>query len=680
MEFKIRDSGFEIQDSRFRIRDSGFKIQDASGAKQHPPDGSGQSLLRSIGAVKRGFNLLVFGLLFSVAFSASTAFAGLTEGYVGGHWLINPPRNEIVYLTFKGAERRITSIGGFADNFSLAFHPRKNYGWATNHSVFGGLVKLLPDERDIVPIDGFENPIALGLSLSDESLWVLEEEVVHLDSAGNVLARFGGLPSPLTLDASPLDSSVWVGCKNHLIKLSQTGKKLVQIETASPVHALSADLRDGGCWAAMTVPDSPSPLIKFSATGQELLRVPFQNISAVATASASGGCWVVDGDRVVLVTADGVKSDVILGYHQVTSLSRNLSDGTFWVTDQGGERLSKVPQDENEAVLAVLGLKERSDNNLKAARHVPIRLVRGVLSPDPEPDETEEIEIPSPDAVEPPDEIEPPEETEEVPEAIEETPPPVVEPVPEADSTEPDAQAPSPQVSKVETPPESDISRIPAQQQSSDEKFPGVVYIELSVGLSQKRLKNTASVLGRRYSWNFDEETYTLLLGMDVETYNSYANKDRQKLEEMVLSEVAVTRQIAAEFHKLATAQGWNGEKLVSFVLAFVQSLPYTVDKVTTGYDEFIAYAYETLVAGGGDCEDTTILATAILIGLGYDVILLNPPGHLAFGVGGNYGGSYIEHDGKRYFYCESTGTGWRIGQIPDDYHGKKFRVLPILK
>ena len=36
-------------------------------------------------------------------------------------------------------------------------------------------------------------------------------------------------------------------------------------------------------------------------------------------------------------------------------------------------------------------------------------------------------------------------------------------------------------------------------------------------------------------------------------------------------------------------------------------------------------------------------------------------------------------HEGKRYFYCESTGTGWRIGQIPDVYQGAKFRVIPIL-
>ena len=613
--------------------------------------------------------------------SVSFAYAEESrEGYVGAHWLTNPARHEIVHLSFKGADRRMTSIGGFGDDFTLAFHPRKNYGWATNHTVFGPLVKFVPAEKDIVPIDGFKHPLALGLSLKDESLWVLEREgeLMHLDSSGNVLARFNGLPQPHTLDVSPLDSSVWVGYANTLIKFSQTGEKLAQLSTDSPILSISADLRDGGCWTAMK---EENFMIKFSATGKELFRVQFQNLKAISTTPAFGGCWVVDGAQVVFVTADGVKSDVVLGYEEITSISRNLSDGTFWVTDQGGERLSKIPQDENEAVLAVIGLRDRKDNNLQAARHAAIRLVR--VAPDhPEKGkdgregrmEEGEGDVTTPSAV--PNATSP---------LVEEKPGEEVDTskVEQDKQDEPDTPASPPLIgeglSEADTPPESQISRIPSRPQPPEKEFPGIVFIELSSRLSQKRLKNTASVLGRRYIWNFDEETYTLLIGLDVETYNTYANTDRLSLGGMTLKEVPVTEKIAAEFNKLAGEQGWNGEKLVSFVLAFVQSLPYTVDQVTTGYDEFIAYAYETLVAGGGDCEDTTILATSILIGLGYDVVLLNPPGHLAFGIEGNYGGSYIEHEGKRYFYCESTGTGWRIGQIPDVYQGAKFRVIPIL-
>jgi len=609
------------------------------------------------------------------------AFAELTQGYVGSHWQTNPTRHEIVNLIFKGAERKIISIGGFGDNFDLEFHPRKNYGWATNHTVFGSLVKILPAQKDIRPVSGYQQPIDLGLSLADQSLWVLEgktSEVVRIDSNGNVLIRFGNLPKPHALDVSPKDSSAWIACENDLIKVSKTGEKIAQVKISSPVLSISSDWRDGGCWVAIS---EENQVIKFSAEGNQMFQVPFENLKEISSSPASGGCWVVDGDKIMQVTADGKKSDVVLGYEGITSISRNLSDGSFWITDQGGDRLSKVPEDENEAVLAVIGLKNRTDNNLQAARHTAIRLVRGGLTVVPETEaetpepKVEKVETPSVEVSSPP-----------APPTVQEEPE-EKEPLPEKESEEQKAQGnisvedeedESRQISEIDAPPEKQISRIPPRPQLPEKEFAGIVFIELSSGLSQKRLKNTASVLGRRYVWNFDGETYTLLLGLDVETYNTYANKDRLSLEEIVLSEVSITETISAEFHKFATAKGWNGEKLVSFVLSFVQCLPYTVDEVTTGYDEWITYAYETLVAGGGDCEDTTILATSILIGLGYDVVLLNPPGHLAFGVEGNYGGSYIEHEGKRYFYCESTGTGWRVGQVPDPYQGTNFRVISI--
>ena len=67
-----------------------------------------------------------------------------------------------------------------------------------------------------------------------------------------------------------------------------------------------------------------------------------------------------------------------------------------------------------------------------------------------------------------------------------------------------------------------------------------------------------------------------------------------------------------------------------------------------------------------------------MLIGLGYELALLNPPGHLAFGVKGDYGGAFVEHEGSNYFFCESTGTGWRVGQVPDQYLGKPTRVIAV--
>jgi len=88
--------------------------------------------------------------------------------------------------------------------------------------------------------------------------------------------------------------------------------------------------------------------------------------------------------------------------------------------------------------------------------------------------------------------------------------------------------------------------------------------------------------------------------------------------------------------------------------------------------------ALETLVDEGGDCEDTSILAAALLDALNYDVILVAPPGHMAVGVNIDTYGTYYEYEGEAYFYLETTGEGWEIGERPENYKGVSVYVYPL--
>lgn len=78
----------------------------------------------------------------------------------------------------------------------------------------------------------------------------------------------------------------------------------------------------------------------------------------------------------------------------------------------------------------------------------------------------------------------------------------------------------------------------------------------------------------------------------------------------------------------------WGTYDAVSFILAFVQSLPNTSNSITTGYDEYTRFPLETLVDGGGDCEDTSILFITLIRILGYDSVFIDLPRHLAVGLG----------------------------------------------
>ncbi|MCL0071918.1 hypothetical protein M1N51_01730, partial [Peptococcaceae bacterium] len=87
---------------------------------------------------------------------------------------------------------------------------------------------------------------------------------------------------------------------------------------------------------------------------------------------------------------------------------------------------------------------------------------------------------------------------------------------------------------------------------------------------------------------------------------------------------------------------------------------------------EYPRYPLETLVDQKGDCEDTSILLASILDAMGFDVALVYvaPPAHMVVGVTGeNLSGFYYEYSGRKYYYLETAGPGWVVGEVPWEEH-----------
>jgi hypothetical protein len=138
-------------------------------------------------------------------------------------------------------------------------------------------------------------------------------------------------------------------------------------------------------------------------------------------------------------------------------------------------------------------------------------------------------------------------------------------------------------------------------------------------------------------------------------------------------------QMVAKKLNETATKEEFEPYDAVSFVLAFVQSLPYTSDSVTSGYDEYPRFPIETLVDGGGDCEDTSILFATITLIMNYDTVYINPPEHYAVGIWGkDLLGSYYTYNNKNYYYCETTGDGFEIGEIPIEYKDLEAYIYEI--
>ena len=203
--------------------------------------------------------------------------------------------------------------------------------------------------------------------------------------------------------------------------------------------------------------------------------------------------------------------------------------------------------------------------------------------------------------------------------------------------------------------------------------------VQIVDGITQQRPPNTRGAIGRRYVWNFRGRHYTILMTIDLERYNSYSGKERYDIPKLIEEGRTTIDNLTREFQRtFKQHRDWSKQDRVDFVLSFVQSLPYTLDNVTTGYDEFRRYAIETLIEGGGDCEDTTILVAAILRGLGEKTALIFTPGHIALGVSGDYTGASLTFNGTKYYYCETTGTGWTVGTLPASVGKTVDEIVPL--
>ncbi|MBI4150616.1 hypothetical protein HY492_00665 [Candidatus Woesearchaeota archaeon] len=196
---------------------------------------------------------------------------------------------------------------------------------------------------------------------------------------------------------------------------------------------------------------------------------------------------------------------------------------------------------------------------------------------------------------------------------------------------------------------------------------------------------SSSEFITRTFSWDYDNREWSLKLHFDPAGIDVYKERSRYRDYDLFASDPyddLLITDLADKLRDLAREKKLSSGELPYFVASFVQSLPYTSDDVTTPFDEYPRFPYETLVDDGGDCEDTSILAAALLQELGYGVVLLELPKHMAVGVEctEDIKGSYVTFEGKRYCYLETTGENWPIGQIPEEYEGASMQVIPIEK
>jgi len=193
-------------------------------------------------------------------------------------------------------------------------------------------------------------------------------------------------------------------------------------------------------------------------------------------------------------------------------------------------------------------------------------------------------------------------------------------------------------------------------------------------------LPETGQEMIRSYRWVFEGAEYAIRLVIRRAAYDDFKGRPRvpdarRWAAEYVIGGLAgEIRELAHQLYQVGIPYGTYRE--VTFVLSFVQqAIAYQHEE-----GEYPKYPVETLADTVGDCEDYAILGAALLKHMGYEAALLFVPGHAALGVAGaeDMPGTYVEHNGVPYYYCEMTGAGWQIGEVPEQYGVADVEVSPI--
>lgn len=187
------------------------------------------------------------------------------------------------------------------------------------------------------------------------------------------------------------------------------------------------------------------------------------------------------------------------------------------------------------------------------------------------------------------------------------------------------------------------------------------------------------------HEWKYGGRQWSSIWYVPVSLYEYYQGRAHvsDDMVHFVLSDYdrSCVQSLVESFRKGGEEVGYSDRDNLNNVITFVQSLQYVFDEDSKGEEDYVRFPLETLVDGVGDCEDMAILAAAILYEMGYDVLLVSLPDHLALAVNCQWecNGTYYLYEGVNYYYLEVTNTGWDIGEIPNEYRSCQAKLMPLI-
>jgi len=183
--------------------------------------------------------------------------------------------------------------------------------------------------------------------------------------------------------------------------------------------------------------------------------------------------------------------------------------------------------------------------------------------------------------------------------------------------------------------------------------------------------------LAQDFQWTYQNQKWEYTLSIPDDWYQYYKNKPRiPHGTDYVTFNDPYVKKIAQKIKETAETNGYH---TTSFFLAFIQSLPYVADSYTK-FDELPKYPIETIIDRNGDCEDTAFLLASLVQAMNIGAALIQFNDHMGVGVKTvhSQSGYYYPVGDDWYYYYETTGEGWDIGELPDEYKYQNAKVMVV--
>ena len=160
------------------------------------------------------------------------------------------------------------------------------------------------------------------------------------------------------------------------------------------------------------------------------------------------------------------------------------------------------------------------------------------------------------------------------------------------------------------------------------------------------------------------------------------------ELYSMLSSERSGVEALVDSLRIIAADRELEGYELAEMIVSLVQDIPYSF-VVTGSCDEYdtkrhpcvgdvklgVYSPYEFLHTEMGDCDTRSVLIFAVLEEFGFDpaIIVSNEYAHAMIALNIATAGEYLFHQGKKYYFWETTAKGWLAGMLPPSYSNKNY-------